>query len=322
MTRSAGAARRWGSLTSSLDLTSGPPRVLLDNAFSHRRAMQRRYRESVGPMLVARGTCDPGTLGVAFDAWVQLQATPRPLFDAATRGAWVAGEQFREALGQLLERLAPTPTEIADGAPGPWTGPSAALDQPELLRLCWAVASLTEVYRAGWHPGGPLDALHDRGEVDLLGLAGDDGIAELTKLTDVARERLLPAMTALANEGPTRLAPRFTGSDLMDADADLVVGAAVVELKTGQGPKAAGGGRRACLDGITLSQLLGYVLHDLDDVCRLGSVVLYQARYGHLASWPLQELLDELAGGPVDLAKMRERWRLMLLGGPEAIVLE
>jgi hypothetical protein len=45
-------------------------------------------------------------------------------------------------------------------------------------------------------------------------------------------------------------------------------------------------------------------------------VVLYQARYGHVASWELQALLDELAGRPVDLPAVRDRWRFTLLAGP------
>lgn len=205
--------------------------------------------------------------------------------------------------------------ETVDGTAGPWTGPTTMLDDDSLLRLCWAVACLTEVYRAGWRPGGPLDALPDREPVDLLALAGDDAVRELRDLAALARERLLPVTAALAAEGPTWLAPTFAGSPLMPADADFAVGGALIELKTGQGPKTAAG-RRASLDGTTLCQLLGYVLHDLDDRLGLERVVLYQARYGHTASWDLPELLAELAGRPVDLAETRERWRSMLLAGP------
>ncbi len=161
----------WRPLTTTLDRTASPPRVLLDGAFPARRDVQRRYRASVGPMLVARGTCDPGTLGTAFDAWVQLQATARPVFDAAARGARATGDLLADALVDLLDRLAPAPT---DDPAGQWTGPSGLLDSDSLLRLSWAVACLTDVYRAGWRPGGPLDALPDTGPVDLLSLASDD----------------------------------------------------------------------------------------------------------------------------------------------------
>lgn len=167
-------------------------------------------------------------------------------------------------------------------------------------------------------PDGPLAALPDRSEADLLGLAGDDALRELAGLADLVRERLLPALAARAGRGPTRLAPTLAGSALMPTDADLVVGGALVELKTAQGPKATGGGRRASLDVTTLSQLLAYVLHDLDGALGLDEVVLYQARYGHVAVWPLQDLLDELHGGRADLPGLRRRWRRLLLDGPGA----
>lgn len=304
-------------MTTTLDLTSWPPRVLLDGVFGSRRDVPAavpgvRWADARRPRDVRPGDAR----GRVFDAWVQLQATPRPVFDAAVRGARSTGDVLPDALEDMLDRLAPEPTQAADGTAGPWTGPSVLLDDDGLLRLCWAVACFTDVYRAGWRPGGPLDALPDRGPVDLLALAGDDAIGELRDLTGLARDRLLPITAALALEGPTRLAPTFAGSPLMPADADLVVGGALVELKTGQGPKAAGAGRRACLDATTLCQLLGYVLHDLDDRYRLRRVVLYQARYGHVASWELQALLDELAGRPVDLPAVRDRWRSTLLAGP------
>lgn len=306
---------RWRSLTTSMDVTLGPPRVLVDRTFPRRADVQRRYRESVGPMLVARGTCEAGALGTAFDAWVQLQATPRPAFDAAVRGARACGDDDGQAMQDLLGRLAPDPTGPDGDRPGPWAGPSTALDATDLLRLSWAVACTTAVFRAGWRPGGPLDALPDRGPHDLLALAGDEAVEELRALTDLASDRLLPTLRGLADAGPTRLAPTFAGSTLMPADADLVVAGTLVELKTGQGQKAAGG-RRAVLDGITLSQLLGYVLHDWDDRHGLRRVLLYQARYGHLATWDVHALLDELAGSPVDLAGVRAPWRALLEAGP------
>lgn len=298
-----------------MDVTLGPPRVLVDRTFPRRADVQRRYRESVGPMLVARGTCDPGTLGTAFDAWIQLQATPRPVFDVATRGARACGDDVDDALRNLLGRLAPDPTEADDDRADPWTGPSAALDATDLLRLSWAAACTTEVFRAGWRPGGPLDALPDRGPYELLTLAADDAVNELRALTDLAADRLLPALRELALAGPTLLGPTFAGSALMPADADIIVCGTLVELKTGQGSKTAGG-RRAYLDGITLSQLLGYVLHDWDDRHELRRVLLYQARYGHFATWDLHDLLDELAGCPVDLAGLRAEWLALLDAGP------
>ncbi len=144
-----------------------------------------------------------------------------------------------------------------------------------------------------------------------MALAPDAAVDELSDLADLARERLIPRLLSLAAVGPTWLNPTFAGSSRMAADGDVVTGHLLLELKTVLGRKTAAG-RKAALDGLTLFQLLGYVLHDHDDGHGITAVGLYQARYGHLAVWPLRRLLPELAGGPVDLPSLWERWRSML----------
>jgi hypothetical protein len=310
--------RSWGSLTSALDETRGPARRLLDAEFPHRAEVQRAYRDDVGSQLVLHRTANPGTLGGAFDAWMQMQVTPRPEFDTARRGARVTGDVLSEALDDLLACLGPPRSTVAQRTTahrGPWTGPTSTLNDTEVLCASWAIACLTEVYRAGLWPDSPLMSLPDRGPVDLLEMAGEDALDELRDLTDLARRSLLPVIRPTAADAVTHVAPTFSGSELMNADADLIVDGALVEMKTAQGIKTSAG-RRATLTGITLCQLLGYVLHDNDDAYGLHTVALYQARYGHLARWRLQDLLDELAGHPVDLPDLRQRWRSLLLAGP------
>lgn len=97
----------------------------------------------------------------------------------------------------------------------------------------------------------------------------------------------------------------------MPAEAEVITGRTLVEIKTGQGRKTASG-RAAALDGPTLFQLLGGVLHDHNDTHRLMTVALYQARYGHLAIWDLPQLLHQLADKPVDLPTLRARWAELL----------
>jgi dihydrofolate reductase len=65
-------------------------------------------------------------------------------------------------------------------------------------------------------------------------------------------------------------------------------------------------GRRHCrLDRDTLDQLLGYLPLDYQDEYAVDTLALYSARYAYLVTWPVIELLTELAGGPVDLAELR-----------------
>jgi hypothetical protein len=91
----------------------------------------------------------------------------------------------------------------------------------------------------------------------------------------------------------------------------------LLELKTNLGDKRPDGTRRAQLDGRTLKQLVGYVLLDLTDEFTITHVGVYNARYAHHMQWPLQDLLDELAGHHVDLEAERAAFRTLLLSGVE-----
>lgn len=304
----------WRALTAELADASAPRRLLGD-AFPFLRDVQADYRDRVGAIRVPGGPANSGTIGTAFDVWVQLQATPRPHLELATAGARLAGGGVHAAYGQLLDRLGLHEGNYCRAVMGPWTGPSAGLDEGDLLRLCWASACMVEVFRTGIvMPGSPLAALPTRGPEDLLALAPAAAVNELADLAGLAREQLLPGCTGLATAGPTWLGPVFAGSARMAADADLVTGHTLVELKTVMGRKTPAG-PRAALDGLTLFQLLGYVLHDHDDTYGLTSIGLYQARYGHLVVWPLDRLLHQLAGMPVDLTALRQRWAAMLETG-------
>lgn len=305
---------RWGTSPERWTLALAPRRLLAE-AFPNLRGVQGQYRASVGPIQVRGGAANAGTLGGAFDVWMQLQATQRLALQAAFQGAALVGADQLGALRKLADRLGTLEVPSGEAVPGPWTGPSAALNERDLLRLCWAAACLTEVYRVGRVPSGsPLAGLPASDPVSLLALAPSAALEELSELASVARESLLPHLQTLSMRGPTSLAPTFAGSRRMAADADVVTGHTLVEIKTVLGSPTATG-RRATLPVLTLYQLLGYVLHDYDDRYALTSVALYQARYGHMAKWPLDQLLHELAGAPVDLPELRRRWAVMLETG-------
>jgi hypothetical protein len=88
-----------------------------------------------------------------------------------------------------------------------------------------------------------------------------------------------------------------------------------LELKTSLGDKRRDGTRRLCLPRTALLQLVGYVLLDFPDEFKVREVGVYDARYAHLVRWPLDELLDELAGRLVELAAPREAFELLLRAG-------
>lgn len=175
-----------------------------------------------------------------------------------------------------------------------------------------------EVYRTRKvFPGTPLGEVlgTDGTAEDLLALVPEDAVDDLAGMAEVAARALLPRLRDLAAAGPTWLAPEFAGSTLMKADADVVTGHALVELKTQLGDQSRGGSRPPGLSREVLRQLLGYVLHDHEDSYQIRAVALYQARYGHFTTWPLDELLPVLAGRQVDLAELRSRWAKLLRTG-------
>ena len=101
------------------------------------------------------------------------------------------------------------------------------------------------------------------------------------------------------------LGPTFTGSALIKADADLIAAGLLLDLKTDS---------KFSLSVTVLFQIIGYALLDFDDAYGIAEVGIFSARYVHLATWRLGDLLDELAGRTVSLAAVRREFRELLSG--------
>ncbi len=102
--------------------------------------------------------------------------------------------------------------------------------------------------------------------------------------------RQLASLPGSVTPGPT-----FTGSAAAGgADADLIIGSTVVEIKAT---------RTAELRLRDAQQVVGYALLDFDDTYGLSHAAVLSARYGKLVVWDLEDLLDQ-AGG-VSLAQAR-----------------
>lgn len=88
----------------------------------------------------------------------------------------------------------------------------------------------------------------------------------------------------------------------------------LVDIKADQGGKPREDGTRAAsLGRDEIDQLIGYTLMDYSDRFRLHTLAIYVARYGHLATWPVNELLTQLASQPVeDLDALRKDFRRVL----------
>lgn len=90
----------------------------------------------------------------------------------------------------------------------------------------------------------------------------------------------------------------------MNADADLVAGGLLADLKTA---------KKLSLAVTDLFQLLGYAMLDYDDEFGITTVGIFSARYAYLATWELGELLGELGGHPASLPSVRSQFRDLLL---------
>jgi hypothetical protein len=144
---------------------------------------------------------------------------------------------------------------------------------------------------------------------DLLALANEAEVADLIAMRDLARERLLPALPV----GPVATGMTFEGSADLNADADLIAGGMLIDFKAGQGGKPrADGTRAATLGRAELDQLLGYALLDYSNTYGLHTVGVYAVRFGHLAAWPLAELVQRMGGPPAGLADLRAQFAQIL----------
>jgi hypothetical protein len=284
-----------------------PLRRYLDRRFPNARPIQADFRGRAGALHVRSGGADPSVLGAAFDFEVRFLLKPTHTPIVAMLG--FAGQPDTLA---LIESIADAAREAARDPP---------LQADQLSRACWALALCTDVYRGGLLPGSSLDRLITAGRftrTGLLSLAPADALRQLSELRAIAECNLLPHLAH-----PVHVGPVFDGSALCNADADLICGGLLLDIKTHLGRKNPRTDVRSdSLALIDLYQLVAYALFDRSDAYRISSIGIYSARYGTLATWPLIDALQILSDSEIDLARERETvWRL-LGGRPGGSVLD
>lgn len=288
---------RWRTLTVEVADKASPLRQHLDAQFPNLRPLQNEYKEGAGGILVEPGSGNPGTLGAAFDFAVRFALDPGYKADIA-----VIGFMF-DGLQDLVGEVATVATAAQTFSPR----------SPELMRACWALALCTEVLRVGLMPGSPLAQLVEENRLTaaaLLDLATQDVVDELTNLSDVADEHFL---RHILDKKPLKLGPTFAGSRQCPADADLVAGGTLVDIKCTVGKKNSIGARYIALDRHVIYQLVAYALFDYDNAHAIDSIGLYSARYGHFIQWQLQDALSTLADRTVSLDDEHRKMQKLLL---------
>jgi len=212
--------------------------------------------------------------------------------------------ELRKALGTDLITRSPLPTPESPTFTGPV--PGTTIDAELLARGCWALALLTEFFRAGplRAANSPLAALGNAKAADLLTLATPAALAQLAEIREVFEAALLPRLAR--RRGPWILGPAFAGSRLVrGADADLIAAGLLLEIKTSV--------KKPSLGVLDLFQVIAYALLDFDDEYELDTVALFSTRYAYFEEWQLVALLHELAGYETSLPQLRDQFRQMLV---------
>jgi hypothetical protein len=289
---------------------NSPVYVWLHSRFPDHKGVQARFRVDSGPTQVLPAEhVAMQTQGAAIDWWIRFLADPGPQLGLPLSGllkeqqapCFKAGMMMLVGLRAIDRDLTLLPVSADQ---------FLAQSEEWQARVCYALALLTELRRTSSFEGSRLMRLGPESTArDLLTLANSAEVADLIAMRDLARLKLLPALPA----GPVASGAVFDGSEDLNADADLIVGGMLIDIKAGQGGKPRKDGTRiAVLSRAELDQLIGYALMDYSDDYQIRRLAIYAARFGYLVSWPLSELLAQLSGRPVHLHNLQAEFANVL----------
>ena len=311
------------SLTQQLDDPGSPMSTFMVAELPNVKAVLAEYRRQLpqSPPLrpkwpVEAGPVPWGTLGLALDARLRLTLSP----DAGTAPGrtgpvwegiqWLRSRPDLSAVGDSAREVAAATAElVARCTPHTRRGlllPS--VDEDALCRQLIVLAWCEEIFRTRrLAPGSALDRLSTSGATsaaDLAAAVPAEAVADVVGilgLCGLQPDWVEVRKRARAVPGSVVSGPAFAGSSLVGgADADVVVGGLLLDIKAAVNPRAF---RREIP-----YQLIGYVLLDLDDAFAMTSAGLFLARQGALVRWELPELL-RLFGAQRPLPELRERCR-------------
>lgn len=178
----AGIVKAMDQNYSEAGLTDQGPVAQLGAAFLLAIPPMAQAAPPLAVRAVPRGEANPGTVGTAADWLLRFLVHPRPSVHLAAKGAVLYGEGVRQsvavlaALGEIAVSLGlPGGWDVGGEEPGftVFSGPAAGsqADPEHLARACWALALLTEVYRAGPKAGRPGPARAVPGSAAFRGRA-------------------------------------------------------------------------------------------------------------------------------------------------------
>jgi hypothetical protein len=288
------------SLSSQIANKNSSVSIFFAEQFPFLKSLQANYVAAAPDIQCRPSSANPGTVGTAYDWRVRLLIDPRPNARLPFLGAVLTGRlDLSESLSQLLlecgipyEDDHESSSQMADSS-----GLMSQKDDEWLSRLAWVLACYTELFRARRvFPGSPLSQLGKNPAPEaLLALASDEVCGDIASLTQATRNTLLPIIEV---RNPIALGPTFAGSRAVKgADADIIAGGLLIDLKASAGTQRSDGSRRCSLGKETIYQLLGYVLLDWDDSFALECVGIYAVRFDYLRLWSIDQFLAELRIG-------------------------
>jgi hypothetical protein len=278
------------SLTTELQYPSSPIRRFIDERFG---ASIARCVEAIpaGHRLLLKNLALPAPGESANDSWLigaAFDYRVRFYFESVPARSWVAHDGaellavaspssvmaplshgfFQELYG-LLDRINPVGNRLEQS------------EEELLARYCIVLAHLESVYRSGLGNRSPLRLLRPDGDTaGALALATSSQVADLCRLSWAFYEEAADLLREEATCNPV-----FDGSsDVGGADADLIVGDCLFELKTATRAQPSQMRR-------WLRQLVGYMLLDYGDSLGIRRVAVYSARHRCFVFFPLVELL-------------------------------
>lgn len=212
-----------------------------------------------------------------------------------TRAPLVTAEESLKGAYQLLQNDASPALleELHDLARRP-----AADNSPDTAGAAALIGMMDQVYRYPLALAEPIyqTVFTARGLDEAIAGLPQPWVADITAVT-AASGPLLADLTGPATPGAT-----FTGSSAVGgADADLIVGTTLVEIKAV---------RTTDLRLRDAQQLIVYALLDVDDQYALTHAALLSARYAQVVTWDLGELLDR--AGQTTLQQARASLELAL----------
>jgi len=299
------------ALTHQLDRRGTPVREFFEVHFPARsvRALSPSWYEVVRahPVRCPRPAgVNMGAIGTAFDYRARLCWSPIDV--KATVAA--AGTAHLAALGrdELAGLALDVGKELSLLAPQATEQPLAEAVEHRICRCCYALALYEQFYRSvAAATTSPLLELPDSASMEeVLAVAPDASVRDIA-----AMSCLLVEEQADLVKRPAVLNPTFDGSRAIGgADADLVAGKLLVELKTTS---------QDSFERVDyLYQLLGYALLDYSAKYGVTDVGVYLARRGVLVQWSLQDLLETCSLSD-DWGQLQASFREAIAATPKAV---